>query len=135
MISSTKIINSKNVQIYIDGTLKTLFLVLASLITLKSIYLQHLITFYSQQILISSIGNKLLHFHTNKLKVNIFFCILHICSFYWLLVNNRVHGKVYLIQHYVIKFVSDLRQVSAFLWVLQFPQPIKLTAIIKLKYC
>jgi hypothetical protein len=102
MISSTKIINSKNVQIYIDGTLKTLFLVLASLITLKSIYLQHLITFYSQQILISSIGNKLLHFHTNKLKVNIFFCILHICSFYWLLVNNRVHGKVYSIQHYVI---------------------------------
>ena len=26
--------------------------------------------------------------------------------------SNPVHGKVYLIQHYVIKFVSDLRQVS-----------------------
>jgi hypothetical protein len=25
------------------------------------------------------------------------------------------------IQHYVIKFVSDLRQVSGFLWELQFP--------------
>ena len=25
--------------------------------------------------------------------------------------SNPVHGKVYLIQHYVIKFVSDLRQV------------------------
>ena len=24
--------------------------------------------------------------------------------------SNRAHGKVYLIQHYVIKFVSDLRQ-------------------------
>jgi hypothetical protein len=24
---------------------------------------------------------------------------------------NPVHGEVYLIQHYVIKFVSDLRQV------------------------
>ena len=34
------------------------------------------------------------------------------------------------IQHYVIKFVSDLRQVSGFLQVLQFPPPIKLTAII-----
>ena len=27
---------------------------------------------------------------------------------------NHVHGKVYLIQHNVIKFVSDLRQVSGF---------------------
>ena len=28
--------------------------------------------------------------------------------------------EVYLIQYYVIKFVSDLRQVSDFLWVLRF---------------
>jgi hypothetical protein len=41
--------------------------------------------------------------------------------------SNPVHGKVYLIQHYVIKFVSDLRQVSGFLRVLRFPPPIKLT--------
>ena len=34
--------------------------------------------------------------------------------------SNCVHGKVYSIQHYVIKFVSDLRQVGGFLWVLQF---------------
>jgi hypothetical protein len=27
---------------------------------------------------------------------------------------NPVHGKVYSIQHYVIKFVSDLRQVGGF---------------------
>ncbi len=33
-------------------------------------------------------------------------------------------------QHYVIKFVSDLRKVGGFLRVLQFPQPIKLTAMI-----
>jgi len=26
--------------------------------------------------------------------------------------SNPVHGKVYLIQHYVIKFVSDLQQVG-----------------------
>jgi len=36
---------------------------------------------------------------------------------------NPTHGEVYSIQHYV----SDLRQVSGFL---QFPPPIKLTAMI-----
>jgi hypothetical protein len=39
-------------------------------------------------------------------------------------------GEVYLIQNYVIKFVSDLRQVAGFLRVLEFPQPIKLTVMI-----
>ena len=39
-------------------------------------------------------------------------------------------GEVYSIQHYVIKFVSDLRQVGGFLWVLLLPPPIKLTATI-----
>ena len=39
-------------------------------------------------------------------------------------------GKVYSIQHYVIKFVSDLQQVGDFLWVLRFPPPIKRTATI-----
>ena len=34
------------------------------------------------------------------------------------------------VQHYVIKFVSDLRQVGGFLRVLRFPPPIKLTAMI-----
>jgi hypothetical protein len=33
------------------------------------------------------------------------------------------------VQHYVIKFVSDLRQVGGFLWVLRFP-PIKRTTTI-----
>jgi hypothetical protein len=39
-------------------------------------------------------------------------------------------GEVYSIQHYVIKFVSDWRQVCGFLWVLRFPPPIKLTTTI-----
>ena len=30
----------------------------------------------------------------------------------------------------MVKFVSDLRQVGGFLWVLRFPPPIKLTATI-----
>ena len=34
------------------------------------------------------------------------------------------------VQHYVIKIVSDLRQVGGFLWVLQFPPQIKLTTTI-----
>ena len=42
--------------------------------------------------------------------------------------TNPTHGKVYLIQHYVIKkFDSDLQQVGGFLRVLQSPPPIKLT--------
>jgi hypothetical protein len=32
--------------------------------------------------------------------------------------SNHVHGEVYSIQHYVIKFVSDLQQVGGFLWTL-----------------
>jgi len=41
--------------------------------------------------------------------------------------SNLVHGEVYPIQLYVIKFVSDLQQVGGFL---RFPPPIKLTATI-----
>ena len=44
--------------------------------------------------------------------------------------SNHVHGEVYLIQQYVIKFVSDLRQVGGILWLLRFPPPIKVTATI-----
>jgi hypothetical protein len=44
--------------------------------------------------------------------------------------SNPVHGEVYSMQHYVIKFVSDLQQVGGFLRVLWFPQPIKLTETI-----
>ena len=44
--------------------------------------------------------------------------------------SNLAHGEVYSIQHYVIKFVSDLRQVAGFLPVVRFPPPIKLTATI-----
>jgi hypothetical protein len=43
---------------------------------------------------------------------------------------NPVHDEVYSIQHYVIKFVSDVRQDGRFLRVVRFPPPIKLTAAI-----
>jgi hypothetical protein len=47
-------------------------------------------------------------------------------------INSNVvtHGKVYPIQHHVIKFVSDLLHVGGFLRVLQFPPTIKLTTTI-----
>ena len=35
-------------------------------------------------------------------------------------------GEVYSIQHCVIKFVSDVRHVGDFLWVLRISPPIKL---------
>ena len=41
--------------------------------------------------------------------------------------TNPTNDEVYSIQHYVIKFVSDLRQVGGFLRILGFPLPIKLT--------
>ena len=45
--------------------------------------------------------------------------------------SNPVHDKVYSIQPYVIKFVSDLRQVRQ---VLRFPPPIKPTETICMCY-
>jgi hypothetical protein len=38
-----------------------------------------------------------------------------------------VHAEVYSIQHYVRKFVSDMRQVSGFFLILRFRPPIALT--------
>jgi hypothetical protein len=39
--------------------------------------------------------------------------------------SNPGHGDVYSIQHYVIQFVSNLRQVGGFLRVIRFPPPNK----------
>ena len=44
--------------------------------------------------------------------------------------SNPVHGDMYSIQHYVIKFVSVLRQVGDVLQVHRWPPPIKLTTTI-----
>ena len=44
--------------------------------------------------------------------------------------SNPVHDEVYSMQHCVIKFVSDLRQVDGFLRVFRFSRPIKLTCAI-----
>ena len=44
--------------------------------------------------------------------------------------SNPVHAEVYSIQMYVIKIVSDLRQVGGFLRLLWCPPSIKLTVTI-----
>ena len=43
---------------------------------------------------------------------------------------NPTYGEVYSIQHYVIKFISDLWQVGGFRRIFRFSPPIKLTATI-----
>jgi hypothetical protein len=40
-------------------------------------------------------------------------CAISAYHHYKVVSSNLVHGEIYLIQHYVIKFVSDLRQVVA----------------------
>jgi hypothetical protein len=44
--------------------------------------------------------------------------------------SNLGYGEVYSIKHYMIKLVSDLRQVAGFLRVLRFSPPIKLIVAI-----
>jgi len=41
-----------------------------------------------------------------------------------------VNGEVYSVQHYVIKFISNLRLVGGFLLLLWFPPPIRRSATI-----
>ena len=48
--------------------------------------------------------------------------------------SNPANVEVFLIQRYVTKFVSDLRQIAGFLRVLRFPSPIELITTTKLKY-
>jgi hypothetical protein len=40
--------------------------------------------------------------------------------------NVSEWSEVYSIQHYVVNFVSDMRQVGVFLRILRFPPPIKI---------
>ena len=49
--------------------------------------------------------------------------------------SNPIHGEMYSMQPNVIKFDSDLRQVSGFLPGTPVSSPIILTATISLKYC
>jgi len=46
---------------------------------------------------------------------------------------SAYHGEVYSIQHYVIKVVSDLRQVDGSLMLLWFPPPTEILLKVALK--
>jgi hypothetical protein len=48
--------------------------------------------------------------------------------------SATVHDLINVVHEYVMKFVSDLRQIGGFLWVLRFPSPIKLTTMITGSY-
>jgi hypothetical protein len=67
-----------------------------------------------------------------KIMLNGIICSINILDFQLLVqsVSITTNVEVYSIQHYVIKFVSDVRQVCGFLRILRFPPPIKLTATI-----
>jgi len=47
-----------------------------------------------------------------------------------MIIPGQFGFNVYSMQHYVMQFVSSLRQVGGFLWVLRVPAPIKLSATI-----
>ena len=58
----------------------------------------------------------------NKMKTNT--STLSNSSKSKVVISNAVHGEVYSIQHYVIKFVSDLPHVGSFLLGVRLPPPI-----------
>jgi hypothetical protein len=75
---------------------------------------------------IEMLVSRLMKFNLRNLLTEFILLIVSFCHFDTKIVSsNPVHGEVYSIQHYVIKFVSDLGQVSSFLRVLLFPPPVK----------
>jgi hypothetical protein len=53
------------------------------------------------------------------------------CTYYYIMSSNPAHDEVYSIQHYALKFISDLRQVGGFFFrIIRFSPPMKLTATI-----
>jgi hypothetical protein len=74
---------------------------------------------------------------TERLQLNTLYFNLTIICFcsLWVLSKRNFFsefrsGEVYSIQHYVIQFFGDFRQVDGFVRVLRFPPPIKLTTTI-----
>ena len=80
----------------------------------------HYFTIYPLAIFYANAKNK---FYKHIFYLLTAFC-LYACEF------ESSSGKVYSIQHYVIKFVSDVRQVGGFVLVIRFHPPIKLTVTI-----
>jgi hypothetical protein len=80
-------------------------------------------TFSMQHLGQGSFTRKVRTIFTLKIIVSIFvkiflILVLHLRQFFIvrIFVKRHVHGGVYSIQHYVIKFVSDLRQFGGFLY-------------------
>ena len=60
-------------------------------------------------------------------SIRVYNPVFNLCGVY-----IRIYGQLYIIQLYVIQFVSDLWQIEGFLLVFRFPPPMKLTALILL---
>ena len=88
---------------------------------IKNMWVKMLV-FVSEIILIGFVYFLIENKRNEKKKKDRFVLILLTQSF------KSSRGEVYLIQHYVIQFVSDLWLVGGFLLVLRFPPPIKLIA-------
>jgi hypothetical protein len=120
--------------------LRSLFVILSSDFWL--LYCHSIYGFY---------GLRLMHLQTflgfSNYNVSVtYFCYFKLCLFFWgrrgrdtttYAISAYHHWCCEFksrswrgVQHYVIKFVSDLRQVGGFLRVLRFPPPIKLTTTI-----
>ena len=93
-----------NIEIFIFQRFNTLAKFLDSIIIywfhFKKYVLRRSVNFYQHNI-----------FNTRSISTNV-------------VSSNPVHREVYTTQHYVMKFVSDLRQVGGFLRVLWFSPPI-----------
>ena len=60
------------------------------------------------------LGGHLRHLGRDRMVIG-FTCMQSVPISTKVLSSNPAHGEVYSIQHYVIKFVSDLQQVGGFL--------------------
>ena len=94
----------------------------------------YLVLAFDWILIVGQIVHKSISFHHKNCKHNSYIkykqgtVMQSMCITIEVVSSNPVHGEMYSIQHYVIKFVSDLRQVGDFLRVLRFTPPIKLTA-------
>ena len=65
-----------------------------------------------------------------QIFISIYWIVWTISHVHTFFLYIHIFGQVYSIQYYVIKLISDLRQVSDLLRVLWFPSPIILTTTI-----
>ena len=96
----------------------------------KLLFQEHVLLSDSEIIVFPSLGNlsisqvSMQFIFVFVLIYNLFYYMYFSDLFSWIFsLTKPAHDKVYSIQHYVIKFISNFQQDGGFLW---FPLPIKL---------